>query len=390
VFVQILFLTTSYPRHLKDEASIFVARLAESLLSSVKSITVIVPRDSSEPKIEFLRGISVRRFSYRFGQDPGLAFGAGLLPNLRNRPWQFWQLVTILGGLIFGTFASKGKDTRIVANWIIAGFAAAILKICSGIPFVYIVRGVETNFAQSFFGKAIFSFVIAQSGKTICVSQSLADQLKILFPKKASKITCISNGVTALDLSALESCPEIETLRPYLLSVGTVIPRKNLGSAIELLAGLEDRNLKLVVLGRLKDDNYFLELKGLVSRLGLENRVVFVGEIPPSEVPNYIAASEAFISTSQFEGMPNSLLEAMALKKPVLISDIPSHREVVIDGVNGILLDGLNMSLSTKRVSDLLSDSARMNNLGLAAYESVKNRTWLNCSNQYLEILTQL
>lgn len=388
--MRLLFLTTSYPRHSKDEASIFVARLAEALVPKVEAVTAVVPRDVNELKLETLRGVKVKRFPYRLGRGPGLAFGAGLLPNLRNRPWQFWQLVPMVFGFIAQSLASRSKDTRVVANWILAGIAAAIIKLLSGMSFIYIVRGAEANFARTFLGRWIFGLVINQSSKTICVSQFLAKQLQSIFPKHSSKITYILNGVTAIDQKLSEFSSNIKNLQPYLISVGTVIPRKNLGASIELLATLADKTLRLLIIGRIKDKNYLSQLKELAKKLKIDDRVIFLGEVEPDEALSYIEGSKAFISTSKFEGMPNALLEAMALKKLVIASAIEAHGEVIKAGLNGLLLENSDLASNGQRVNELLNDSKRMMEMGLTAYETVKNRTWDNCATSYLKIITQL
>lgn len=65
-----------------------------------------------------------------------------------------------------------------------------------------------------------------------------------------------------------------------------------------------------------------------VRDLGLEDRVTLEGLTPRDEVFTYLASSDIFVSTSWGEGLPVAVLEAMAVGCPVILSDIPPHREV--------------------------------------------------------------
>jgi glycosyltransferase involved in cell wall biosynthesis len=66
----------------------------------------------------------------------------------------------------------------------------------------------------------------------------------------------------------------------------------------------------------------------LARQLGVEDRVRFTGVIPREEVYRELLEGDLFISGSRWEGLPIAVLEAMALSRPVLLSDIPSHREI--------------------------------------------------------------
>src|SRR5207247_9143489 len=77
----------------------------------------------------------------------------------------------------------------------------------------------------------------------------------------------------------------------------------------------------------------------------IRDRVHFVGEVTWDQVPTHLAAADIFVFPSKFEGMPNALLEAMASGLPVVVSDIPPHRELIQHGRTGFLArDPLEMA----------------------------------------------
>jgi glycosyltransferase involved in cell wall biosynthesis len=76
----------------------------------------------------------------------------------------------------------------------------------------------------------------------------------------------------------------------------------------------------------------------MARELGIENNFRWEGQVPWNEVPNYYAVSDAMVSISSNDSLPNCMLEAMACKIPVIMGDIPQIREWVTDDVNGFLV----------------------------------------------------
>lgn len=103
--------------------------------------------------------------------------------------------------------------------------------------------------------------------------------------------------------------------------VGNLIPRKNVKTVIE---GFRKANLKDACLYIIGTGDMDYELRQQSQSC---NNIVFTGH--QSNVENWLLASDFFISASFAEGLPNSVLEAWAVGIPTLLSDIPSHKEMV-------------------------------------------------------------
>jgi len=110
-----------------------------------------------------------------------------------------------------------------------------------------------------------------------------------------------------------------------------------------------------------------------------------LGYIPREKTPGYINASEIFIlPTLRQEGMPFSLLEAMACGKPVIASKIGGIPSVIDDGVNGLLIPPGNISkliekttflLNNKDFTDKLADNARKKVIQNFSHEKMVEET---------------
>jgi glycosyltransferase involved in cell wall biosynthesis len=112
-------------------------------------------------------------------------------------------------------------------------------------------------------------------------------------------------------------------------------------------------------------------LERLVADLGLAGRVVFPGLLPREQLVPYLHAADAFALSSRYEGMPMSLLEAMATGLPAVSTDVGEVDRVLRDGVNGRLVAGAEPSVEhfSRALTDVLQHGAEWR--GRPAIEAV-------------------
>jgi teichuronic acid biosynthesis glycosyltransferase TuaC len=118
-----------------------------------------------------------------------------------------------------------------------------------------------------------------------------------------------------------------------LLCVGSLIPRKGHDLVIQALARLPDCQLVIAGSGPLRGD-----LEALARRVGVADRVRFLGETPHAQLPALYAAADVLVLASSREGWANVLLEAMACGAPVVATDVNGAGEVVRSGAAGLLM----------------------------------------------------
>lgn len=95
----------------------------------------------------------------------------------------------------------------------------------------------------------------------------------------------------------------------------------------------------LVITEQFADQRYVQSLRHLASQLGIASRVRFVGSIPYAEMPLWMNLSDAVVMTPYSDGMPNTLIEAMACGAVPILSRLPQYAEIVRHGVNGFFVD---------------------------------------------------
>jgi glycosyltransferase involved in cell wall biosynthesis len=138
--------------------------------------------------------------------------------------------------------------------------------------------------------------------------------------------------------------------------------------AVRELAGRVPR-LTLVLVGGGGEEQ---RIRRLVAETGLLDRVVFTGFLsnPSPLYPLF----DLYVATSLKEGLPLAPLEAMAAGVPVVVTDVPGHRDVVVHGETGLLVPAEDSRALAEAVAGLVADPARRRKMGEAGRERVLER----------------
>jgi glycosyltransferase involved in cell wall biosynthesis len=138
----------------------------------------------------------------------------------------------------------------------------------------------------------------------------------------------IPNGVAVLPEAPLDDLAEALGLTPrgYALFVGRLVPEKRVQDLVAAIAAAGS-GLKLVIAGGLAGSEAYVE--ALQAQGASETSVVFAGYRFDRELAALFANARIYVTASELEGLPLSLLEAMAHGLPCLATDIPPHREVL-------------------------------------------------------------
>jgi 1,2-diacylglycerol 3-alpha-glucosyltransferase len=123
-----------------------------------------------------------------------------------------------------------------------------------------------------------------------------------------------------------------------LIYAGRIAPEKNLEFLLQSFAGISQvvSNVHLLVVGGGQKE-HVEDLKSLPGRLGIPDRVHFVGMIPYDRLPSYLAMCDAFVTASVTEVHPLSVIEAMGTGLPVLGIESPGISDSIVDGETGLL-----------------------------------------------------
>lgn len=156
-----------------------------------------------------------------------------------------------------------------------------------------------------------------------------------------------------------------------LLHIGRFAPEKNhmlLIDAFEL-AVKEHPRMQLWLIG---DGSLRPEVERIVTEKGLDKIVLFIGVVPDPE--EFLAKCDIFILSSDWEGVPLTVLEAMAARKPVISTSVGGVSELVVDGVTGILVPPRDSQVLAQGILRLAKDPDLRQRMGEMAQKRALER----------------
>jgi glycosyltransferase involved in cell wall biosynthesis len=232
---------------------------------------------------------------------------------------------------------------------------------------------------------------IARADHVIADSQATKDDIIALYNTPAAKITVLLSGVDPRFQHVAD--PQMQQhmrdkygidSRPFVLSVGTVQPRKNYSRLIESLSALRARgyDVQLVVAGGkgwLEDEMY-----QTITRLGMAEHVRLIGYVNDEDLPALYSAATCIAYPSLYEGFGFPILEGMACHTPVVTANVSSLPEVAGDAA--IMVDPLDTDALTNALRRVLDDSNLRQDLIQRGAERVKQFTWANAATNLREI----
>ncbi len=130
-------------------------------------------------------------------------------------------------------------------------------------------------------------------------------------------------------------------------------------------------NVKFLLVG---DGIYREKFERLVARMGLRDRFVFVGLVAPEEIPRYLALMDVLVHLSLREGLPRSVVQALACGKPVVAFDVDGTREICVDGRTGFLVRAEEADGVAEAVIRLLQDKGLTSRMGARGRQLVEER----------------
>ncbi len=316
--MKIVVLTTSYPRHAADTAGAFVRDAVEHLRTHGVDVEVVSPA-------------SFRHF--------GIAYGDGIVGNLRRAPWKVALLPAFL--IAFSRAARRAARSAdlVHAHWLPSGFAALV----AGKPFVVQLWGTDVELARR--ARWLFRPVLERARVTVCASNALAGAAREL---GARDVRVIPSGV------ALPSEVGSPDEPPHALYIGRLSEEKGVLELAEAARGLP-----LVVVG----DG---PLRGRLPAA--------LGAVPPVEVGAYIERAAIVVCPSRREGYGVVAREAMAYARPVIATAVGGLRDAVIDGETGLLVPPGDIPALRSALERLLGDADLRRSLGANARRLAEER----------------
>lgn len=275
-----------------------------------------------------------------------------------------------------------------------------------GLPSVYEVRGLwqDTAMVNAGIGRHHWKYrfvsymdrkAMVGADRVVAISNLLKQEIAAL-GVDARKIFVVPNGV---DTRVFQPKPKRSDLvERYGLSghvvfgfIGSIRRIEGLALFIREMPNLlkEDEKTRVLLVG---DGDEVERLKEIAENSGVPDRIVFTGRVPHDQILDYYALIDIFIypridAKVNQKVTPLKPLEAMAMEKAVIASDVGGLKELVIENVNGLLFEADNGAHLRQRCRQLLQDPDLRIRLGHQARKwVVGERDWRRVIQCYREV----
>jgi glycosyltransferase involved in cell wall biosynthesis len=333
-------------------------------------------------RVEFIEGVEVHRVpAMRQRQDYCSTFEMGtfLVSGAWHSLWQAREFRPDVVHIFFGV-----PDGPI--GW--------LLKRTYGLPYIISLRGADVpsdevkRFAKQYkLLRPFIRWLWRDADALVAVSNGLRSYAKETSPDLPIQV--ISN---AIDLSAFTPAPQRDTNGLVrLLYVGRFNVFKNVETLVEAVGKLSQMDVGEFELNLVGEGEQRPVLERIVSELGLTRRVKFAGWVARDQIADHYRLADVFVTATTWEGMPNTVLEAMACGLPIVGTQASGLHELVRDGLNGYLVPTKDPEALAQALARLMGDGYERRRMGRESRRLAEREfAWEYIASQYLEVYKQV
>jgi glycosyltransferase involved in cell wall biosynthesis len=314
--LKVLVLTTSYPRSADDVAGVFVRDEVEHMREAGVEVEVVSPA-------------SFRHF--------GIAYGHGILGNLRRRPWLALLMPAFLASFARAARRASRDVDLVHAHWLPSALAALATRK----PFVIQLWGSDVELARR--APWLFRWLVRRARAVLAPSRALLDVASELGAREAVHVV---QGVGVPEAVAEPDDP------PHVLYVGRLSEEKGVRELAEATAGIAR-----VVVGDGPLRHLFPDALGFV---------------PPEELGRYYERAALVVCPSRREGYGVVAREALAHGRPVVATAVGGLADAVEHGVTGLLVSPRDAAALRAAIEQLLEDPELRRTFGAAGRDKAR------------------
>jgi len=385
--MNILMLTSSYPKYAGETTAPFIESIAVGLVRRQHTVHVLAPFHPEVRRAPIESG--VRLHFYRYAPHPAFnvyGYAASLHADVSLRP-------TALAAAPFALVASFQAAMRLVrhhkfdlihAHWVLPNGAPALLaaRLCR-LPLVVSLHGSDVYLAFKGWPFALTAATIFRRSWAITACSRDLHQRALRLGAPPDRTTVIPNGVDAYAFrpdpragAQVRAELRLPPDTPLIVAIGRMVYKKGFNYLLEAMSRIRaihpHATLVLAGYGDLLD-----ALKRRAYELNVADAVIFPGQLPRDRAARYVAAADVYVVPSvrddagNVDGLPNTLLEGMGAACPIVATRVAGIPDVVVDGVHGVLVPERDPEALAEAITRLLIERDMAIRLGEAARRRV-------------------
>ena len=229
----------------------------------------------------------------------------------------------------------------------------------------------------------------------ICISKFCKDEFTQIYGESVNKrSTVIYHGLPhelneSYNVSQddeVEVIRKYTTKKQYLITVGTVYPKKNIERLIEAFSKIKTLDVDLLICGGAGENSE--SIFTAPTRYKVEDRVHFLGRVETSELKIFLKNSSAFVFPSLYEGFGIPILEAFSMSVPVISSNATCLPEIASDCV--LYFDPYSVEQISMMIDLILTDTQLVNMLIKKGQERVLTFSWTKSAKLHKEFFIEV
>lgn len=373
--------TTSYPRFPGDSVGTFMEPIAKHVAARGHEVHIVAPWHPKITRGKVEQGVFFHFF--RYAPIPALnvfGYAAGLRADvkLKGAAWMAAPLAVAAGWFKAMRVAQKRRATVMHGHWVVPGgvIAAAARP---ALPLVVSLHGSDVFVAEKTPPAGMAARrVFARAGFVTACSADLATRA-VALGAAADRLEVVPYGV---DTSRFTPGAETRTrIRQRInladgdrlvVAAGRLVRKKGFEYLIDAMAHLPGAHLALA-----GDGDLAHELRTRAALAGVADRVHFLGDVSQDDVAGWFGAADVVAIPSvrddsgNVDGLPNTVLEALAAGAPVVATSAGGIGSVIVDDQTGVIVPERDAGALGRAVALLFADPVRRQRLGEAAREAV-------------------
>jgi teichuronic acid biosynthesis glycosyltransferase TuaC len=370
--MNILVISQMFPCKRHPTSGIFFANLLKELAQKVDKLVVITPRPYI-PKFvtKIKKGWAKWYLDPMISKRNGMEIIRPYILTLRGISFLGINGILMqysLFNLVKNLIKTKHIELILGYNMIPEGIAAVRLAKMLELPVAFWAIGSDVNDFATYnhINYYLSKKCIEQSNLVITESKDLENKIRQLYIK-ATKVQTFYKGI---DISNFQNLPSknsiIERLhlspqKKYILFIGRLVYDKGIYELAEAFVTITKKypDFDLILIGEEIEKE---ELMRKFEEIGILDRVFLKGIVPYKEIANYMNISDLLVLPTWAEGLPNVVMEAMAVGLPVVATNVGGIPEVLENGVTGLSVPVKNVKKLTEAVIKMLENKSLREN----------------------------